>query len=312
MNGNNALLDRVLTGADSEIKNRPRNTHHLWGDRMAKGKPQDPAEPGMGMEKVAPKSTAVAASSYAADAGAGFEEMDSSFFLMPFVGIIQKMSPQVDTLGAKAGQIFNTATQDLYDGEGDSAGIVFIPVHTEHKFVEWVPREKGGGFVAAYKPDSAEVLKAKAEAGADFGKLSIGDNQLVETFYVYGIRLDSDGNTFPEVLAFSSTQIRAFKTWMTKARGIKLRDDQNRPFPAPLFAHRYRLTTQLQKNTKGTWHGWAVNWDGTDPISARIAADDPLYQEARKLRELVVSGTARADVQRAEPIDIEAEDTDKF
>ncbi len=259
---------------------------------MAKGKE---------VAKVTEEPKAIQGSGYAADAGAGFEDTTSKDYALPFLGILQKGSPQVDPdqdayiEGAKAGQVFNTVTGDRYDGD---KGIIFIPVHHEHKYVEWIPRDLGGGFVGLHAPDSPEVLKAREDAGTDFGKLPFGDNQLAETFYMYGIRVDADGNTEQCVIAFASTQIRAYKAWMTKARGIKLRDDNDRPFPAPLFAHRYRLSTNLQENKKGKWHGWRIGFDGTSASEARIPVDDPLYEEAKGLRELVMSGLAKLDFDK--------------
>lgn len=278
---------------------------------MAKDKKEP--EQGTTVATVNPENKSLATSAYAEDQGAGFEGMTADHFLMPFVGILQKMSPLMDTLpNAKAGNILNTATQDQFDGE--KAGIVFIPVHTEHKFVEWIPRDAGGGFVQQFTPEAKEVAKAKAEAGTDYGKLVIGQNDLVETFYVYGIRLDEAGNTYPEVIPFSSTQIKPFKTWMTKARGIKLKDENDRPFPAPLFAHRYRLTTQLTKNTKGSWHVWNVNFDGPTAEAARLSGDSPLYKEVRELRKLVVEGRAKADFSKAEGLNTDPapDPSDKF
>jgi len=261
---------------------------------MAKDKQKETTD----VATVPQETKAVATSGYAEDSGAGFESMTADHFLMPFIGILQKMSPLMDTLaGAKAGNILNTATQDQFDG---TKGIAFIPVHTEHKFVEWIPRDNGGGYVGQFPPEAPEVAKAKAEAGTEFGKLVLGENDLVETFYCYGLRLDEDGSTYPEVIPFSSTQIKAFKTWMTKARGIKLRDDEGRQFPAPLFAHKYRLNTQLTQNTKGSWHVWTVAFDGPTAESARLPADSSLYKEVKELRKMVVEGRAKADFSKAE------------
>jgi hypothetical protein len=253
---------------------------------------------------------------YEGDAGAGFEDTTAEDYALPMLGILQKMSPQVDKdqdahiAGAEAGMVFNTVTQDMYDG---SKGIQFIPVHREHKYVEWIPREAGGGLVAVHDPDSPSVLRAKQEAGGDrFAKLSVGNNQLAETFYVYGLLVDEDGSTTQVVIPFASTQIKAYKAWMTKARGIKIKNPDGRVFPAPMFAHVYQLTTHLQENNKGKWHGWRIGFKGGTATSARIGPEgDPLYDEARALREMVVRGVAKADIRSSQPLSetpISAED----
>lgn len=258
-------------------------------------------------------------SQYQADAGAGFEGTDASDFLIPFIGILQKGSPQVDDdsdtkiPGAKAGMIFNTATQDLYDG---TEGIRFIPAHRDHKFVEWIPRDNGGGFVGSHQPNDEAVMAAReaaiAERGNEFGGLKLGDNDLNETFYLFGILIDAEDNTMNVVIPFGSTQIKAYKTLMMKARGIKIRKADGTSEPAPLWAHRYKFTTFRQENAKGSWHGWRIQFDGATASEARIALDDPLYEEARLLHEAVSVGRAQADIKNQQPIETTLSQDDTF
>ena len=52
---------------------------------------------------------------FAADAGMGLENMTSQDMAIPFFNVLQKLSPQCDTVeGAKAGMIFNTVTEQSY------------------------------------------------------------------------------------------------------------------------------------------------------------------------------------------------------
>lgn len=265
---------------------------------MSKAK-EAPIEPGTAVGQPTAKTVA----QYREDEGAGFEGMTQKDFLIPFVGVLQKMSPEVDAdadshiEGAKAGMFFNTSTLDLFDGE---KGIRFIPVHRDHKYVEWVPRESGGGFVATHEPESPEVNKAREEAGTDFGKLALGDNDLIETFYVFGLMVDDNDLTTPAVLAFKSTGIKSYRAWMTKARGIKLKDPTDgHSYIAPMFAHVYKLTTFLDENKKGKFHSIRVMFDGPNAEACRLPEDHPLYIEAKGVRELVVSGVAKVDMEKS-------------
>lgn len=242
--------------------------------------------------------------SYEGYADAGFEGTTAQDYKLGMIGILQKMSPQVDPdsgqqlPGARAGMIMNNVTLDLY--EGADPGIVFIPVHRDHKYVEWRDREKGGGFVATHAPESPEVIKAKKDAGTEFGVLPFGqDNYLKETFYVYGLLLDENGFGTPAVIPFASTQIQAYKSWMTKARSLKAKRGDGEAFTLPLFAHRYRLRTQLQENNKGKFHGWQIGLDGATAEEARIPADSTLAREVAQLRDIIVSGAAQVDVGKA-------------
>ena len=239
---------------------------------------------------------AIAAYDYGTEAGAGFEGTKGTDLSIPFLAILQSNSPQVeadDPKGAKAGMLFNTVTRELMDGE---KGLVFLPVHKDYAFVEWIPRTKGGGFVAMHDPAGTEVAEAQAKFaqannGKKFGKLTIGDNDLVETFYVYGLILDEAGKSTLGfgVISFTSTKIKPQKDWFTSMYMLK-----GRP---PLFANRARIRTFKDKNEKGTFFNFRI-----DPFRENFAAslinpkeEAELLKEAKDFRDMVMKGVAKAD-----------------
>ena len=241
----------------------------------------------------------------AADYGAGFEDMTRDDYQIPFYGILQKMSPQVDPDksvyidGAKAGQIINNVTLERFDGR---EGILYIPVHRTHRFVEWVPRDQaGGGFVGQHMPDSDVVKAAQKAAGKQFGKLELENgNDLVETFYVFGIHVKPDDSVVQSVIAFASTQIGAYKRWMTTASMIQVRNESDgRMVTPPMFAHVYRLRTQLQENKKGSWHGWLIGFRGEDAAASRLGPEDSLYLQAKAFRNLAMEERVQVNYDTA-------------
>ena len=231
------------------------------------------------------------------DVGTGFEDMDASFFTMPFVRLLQKTSKEVDedsdqyVEGAKAGMAFKTDDGMLIDTKNDA--MFFIPVHTKRSFIEWVPIEDGGGFVAEYMPTDP-VVRA-CQAAGKFGKMQTEEgNDLVETFTCYGLITNEDRSDFQHaVISFTSTNIKTFKGWMSKARAIMGRDGSGRPFTMPLFAHVYRLATEYIQNDKGSWYKWTVKFDGQNAAEARLEQDDELFQEAKNFRVALSSGQAK-------------------
>jgi len=73
------------------------------------------------------KNEEIAKYDYGDHLGAGFEDTTTEDFAMPFLGILQDLSPAVKdgiVEGAKIGMFINTATNELYDGE---KGIRAIP-----------------------------------------------------------------------------------------------------------------------------------------------------------------------------------------
>jgi hypothetical protein len=256
-----------------------------------KPKDQQKTEEEKNLPATQPTGGAVAAYDYGEDAGQGFENHGKDDYAIPFLGVLQSNSPEVETIAAaKPGMLINTVTQELFDG---AAGIVFIPCHTEHVFVEWVPREKGGGFVGLHDINSEVVKKAKAEQ--DFGKYKLANgNDLIETFYVYGVRV-TDVGAEQMVIAFSSTKIKKYKGWMTKARAIQIPLEGGRRITPPLFAHTYKVFAVKERNNKGEFWNFEISFTGEDAATSRIKPNDPLYQSARAIRDLVISGKAKAD-----------------
>lgn len=237
------------------------------------------------------------------DIGTGFEDFTSVDLAVPFVAILQKGSPQVEednpkyVKGAKPGMLMNTVTQELYDGK---AGIRFIPVHRVRSYIEWIPKDDGGGLVNVYEPNAQPVLAAlakhKKETGKTFGKVKIADNNdLVETFNVYGLIVKPDGSTQNVVLSMASSQIPMYKKWMTTAQSIKVPGADGNMVTPPMFSHVYRLTTLFHQKKEYTWYKWNAQLDGANHEACKLEDSDPLCQEAKQFRALLLSGAAQAN-----------------
>lgn len=235
---------------------------------------------------------------YADMAGVGFENQTSDDYTLPFLQILQALSPQLeDNDSLKQGMIINTVTGEVFSGKD---GIVFVPATTQHVYVEWKPRESGGGFVGTHEVDSELVRNCVDSQG--FGEYTTPEgNDLIETFYVYGIAIDPEENAMQAVLAFSSSKIKKYKGWMTKAKTIQIKLPDGRRIPAPLFAHRYRLKTVSEKNSKGSFYNWDIAYDGANAMEARLAPDSEIVESAVSIRELLDSGKARAAYESQAP-----------
>ena len=242
-------------------------------------------------------STELTAFDYGEDAGSGFENQTAADYSIPFLGVLQQMSPQVKDpddggiAGARPGMLLNTVTEELYSAK---EGLQFVPAHTEHVFVEWVPRESGGGFVAVHQINSDVVKRAKANA-REYGKYRTdAGNDLVETFYVYGITCDDRDAGEMLVIAFTSTKIKVYKRWNTKIGMFQIKTGDGRKVRPPLFAHRVKLTTSKEKNNKGEFYNLAINPAETDLTASLLSPDDPRFMAAKECKRMVESGMARA------------------
>lgn len=240
--------------------------------------------------KAAQETTALATVDYGEYGNAGFENTSQDDFSVPFLDILQGQSPEVESLdAAKPGMFHNTVTDDLFDGK---TGVSVVVVSTNHEFVEWVPRNQGGGIVGRHAVDSDIVAEARRNADKFNELRTSSGNDLVETYYAYLI-LNLPEGPVPAVLSCSSTRIKPYKAMMTKANMIMIPSpDGTRKIKPPLFAHKFLLTTAKRKNNDGEWHTFEVAFDSADKsaVGARLAPTDDLFQAAVSFWEVIKSG----------------------
>lgn len=248
---------------------------------------------------------AVSKFDYGADANAGFEGQTSDEMQIPFLALLQALSPQVSgakkVKGAEAGALFNTVTESLLGSE-----VLFVPALREHVFVEWKPRKAGGGFVARHERES-EVVRAAIEAAKEFGKYTTpAGNDLVETYYLYGMVV-SGTDLEPIVVAFSSTKIKVFKKWNTQVHmfTVEVNGKKQRP---PRFAHLLKIKTTPQTNAKGTFYNFVIEPANGSIKGSLLEPGDPRLQAAKALGEMVAAGKARAAYETQEVGGSEAEE----
>lgn len=230
---------------------------------------------------------------YVEDSGSGFENQTSEDVAIPFISLLQPGSPEVqgEEAVAKAGMLINKTTGDVISGK---EGVSFVPAYTEHLMVEWTPREKGGGIVARHAIDSD--LAKRVRETQPFGEYKTeSGNDLVETYYCYGVALDAEANGYPAVLSFSSTMIRAYKGWMFRARSVVVAlPDGRKLTKLPLFSHGYRLRTERQEKNGHTWYTPVIGFAGENAEASRLPPSSDLYQMAKGVKEAISSGMARA------------------
>jgi len=227
---------------------------------------------------------------FEADAGAGLENADSDSFSIPFLRIVQSNSPEIEDLeGAKPGKIVNTATSELYDE------VEVIPVTYERAFIEWVPRDNGGGLVQFWSVEDGK--KAEEKHGRDGAKIKLDNgNDLIDTRQHYVLVKHEDGGTEPAMIAMSSTQINNSKEWMNKINRVKIPGKSD---TAPMFACSYTLSTRKRQKDSYSWHVWTIEQNGF--------VDADTYHAAKGFLESIKSGEAKADLSAAEEAQPESE-----
>jgi len=205
--------------------------------------------------------------------GTGLEEMTTEDFAIPFIRVLQPLSPQVQkqdgkyVAGASAGDLYNTVTDEIYDGE---KGISIVPCAYTKKYLEWIPREKGGGLV---NPNHDISILSKCVRDEVTNRFITPDgNEIVETAQFFILVLEDEPQQ--AVLAFTSTQLGVARKWSTMLRMARVQNNKGVSVGAPMFAYTYKLTTNTQSNEKGSWNGYSVNQEGITELSIAMMAKD--------------------------------------
>lgn len=260
-------------------------------------------KPGAEMTEAQKTGLAEVQKMYEENAGAGFEEAGANAYAIPFLYILQSGSPQCKRSdpayipGAEEGMLLNTVTGQIIEArvsaQSPNVGALFVPAHYAARYIEWKPRESGGGFVQEHPPTTPLAGQTtKDEKNRD--KLANGNN-LVDTRNHYGIiigALNLEGQPVPDfepqpiVVSMSSTQVKKSRNWMSKMSAQKIRVGTTFK-SAPMFGYIWRLQTVPEKNDQGSWYGWRVEAFG--PVT-----DPALFTAAKEFRDAVVAGRAQA------------------
>lgn len=178
-----------------------------------------------------------------ANEGAGTENIGADDVALPYLQVVQSLSPERDRTspkyirGAEEGHLFDTVTRELFDGE---QGISVIICHYSKAFVEWVPRKLGGGFVKAH----ATLQEA------EFNKKS-PDNDIIETATYHVLYADpSSGQLRPAVLPMTSTKLPVSRSLNSRIKGL-LVPVRGRQVNPPVWMQEYTLRTVPAKNKQG-------------------------------------------------------------
>jgi len=218
---------------------------------------------------------------FEADAGMGLENMGAEDLALPFLKILGGMSKELDVLeDARKGDIYNTVTGAVLKGKD---GVRVVPCAYQRRFIRWAPLGEGTGApVAVYAPGEAmPKTKRSTEDNKDYVEDGSGD-YIEETHQHYVLVLHEDGQVETALVAMKSTQLKKSRKWNSMISSLTVQG-KNGPFTPPRFSHVYLLKTQLEENSKGSWHGWEMSRVG--PIE-----DMATYQRGKDFAASIAAG----------------------
>lgn len=225
------------------------------------------------------KKAELAVINFEEDANLGHEEISLMDKKIPYINLLQTNSPMVDEDdpdyidGAKAGSIFITDSKTIINDE-----LLIIPCGYKKHFVEWVPREQGGGLVGLHLPDSPVVKSATLVQDSNKKKFlqTESGNTLVETAQFFVLTKYNDSWNWA-VLNMSGTKWSAARDLNTLSTTRKIPGTDKY---YPTFAGVYALTTFRDQNKNGDkYHNFKITFK-------EIINDAEVYKRAKELYSL--------------------------
>jgi hypothetical protein len=211
--------------------------------------------------------------------------------LIPMATVLQPLSPVLTDPrqaieGAKAGDwLLKNCPVPLVKGQ---EGLLVQPVELDIKWVEWRPREAGGGLVAQH---AARPAEAKEVIDGKTGRASCvmpNGNTVIETAYRVTNVILPDGRMFPLAIPFSSTGHTARRKWETLMNTFFTPSHQ----VVDAYAVIYRLRTIQRTNAFGTWFV-------PEATAERKASAEEKFR-GRKLWDALNAGEKQVDVSGLE------------
>ena len=224
----------------------------------------------------------------------GFDNVSQEDLGIPFLQVLQKGSPEVDKsspeykqygiLGAEAGDIMLTTSRTIIHKNG-AEPLKVIPCAFEKLFMEWKPRDSGGGLVKSHRDAIILMECRRNERNQDVLK---NGNLIVTTNYFYCL-LHHNEKWEQVVIGMSSTQQKKARQWLNMMINLRVQLPNGNKITPPMFSHAYLLGTQVESNEKGSWFGWKVE------IAQPVTFPDVL-SDAQHIAKKVSSGTVRASL----------------
>lgn len=240
----------------------------------------------------APASALVAApiESYEGASGQGLERAEARDFLTPTLKLLQSMSDEVSqelVPGAAAGSWLLTSTQELWGG---ADGVRVVPCFYSREYVEYVPRNAGGGFVGVHA-SSDPIASTFRRVGKRLTNPESG-NDIQDTARLF-VLVETPTGHQPAIVSLKSTGMKTAKKWLSMIAAQRLQGKAG-PFNPPMRAFSYRLSSERVTNDEGTFYVPAIG-------DAVLVTASAVAEQARAFYDMASRGNAKVAPDEAGP-----------
>lgn len=214
----------------------------------------------------------------------GFENVRASDTAIPFLGLLQALSPQVKRghaqriEGAVEGMFYNNVTQEISEGP-----LRVIPCAFQKVYIEWVLRENGGGFVMQH-PDEEILSTCTRDEKNNF--ILANGNCIVATAYHFVLIRKNDGMLERAVISMSKSQLKKSRRWLSQMMNLQIKLASGKAINPPMFSHSYEIGSVLEQRDTNSWYGFAIG-------SPLILESADVYSLAKKFHDDVTAGAVK-------------------
>ena len=200
---------------------------------------------------------------FEADAAEIKETAGQNDLAIPFLSVLQAQSPQClkqkpeFIKGAEAGMLFNNVTLEIFDGDLETGGLCIIPCYYQRTFVEWIPRDSGGGGFVGDRglAEGERLLNLPTTKHPDkAAPILENGNELVETHYHFVIYQAADGTWREALFAASSSALTPSRRFNTLVNGMRVQRPDGSSFKPARPYGKYKLNTIPASNDEGDWY----------------------------------------------------------
>jgi len=169
------------------------------------------------------------APNYIEEGGEGLEEVTSNDLIVPRLKLMQALSPEVQEELFKSGDIVNSLTGKMWAKRGDL--LHFIPIKHYKEWIQWAPREEGGGIVARSNDPKSELARLSHDRDSE-----------VHEYHNFIVITRDHGPKKPVLISCKGTNHKKARALLGLA---KYRGNY------PLYAGLYTVEAQVETNKSG-------------------------------------------------------------
>lgn len=225
----------------------------------------------------------------------GFENVTTADLIIPRLTILQELSPQTKPKkpeyikGAAPGMFCDVALGQTFKE------LLIIPVFFARIYLEWAPRNSGGGLVRNYGTDGSILDKCERD---EQNKATLKNgNYISEVAQYFCLNMSAKGRR--SFLPLSSTGLTDSRKWMMKMNAERVERPDGSEYQPPMYYRSWKINVNEKSKNDNDWFGWDFQ---PGPTIIELDKTKKLLHEAKEFYAQAQLGLVRGDVSVEESI----------